>query len=358
MNILGLMSGSSLDGLDMAICSFSGIPGNTDFQYEIKATRLVEFPEWLIDQLSHAHELDSKSLLALHAKFGLFMGENASTFLKDSHMDVQYIASHGHTVFHFPEQGFTFQLGSGADLAFLSKKDTICDFRSSDIAAKGSGAPFAPIIDRYMFNDIDILVNLGGISNFSFKFQDDIIAFDISPCNQLLNYVAQKSGKLFDEDGKIAAQGTLIEELFNELINANELKGFGPRALDNSWVKSRFYPLINQYSNQEDIMRTIAEFIVYELFKAIKWLPISEHHHTMAFTGGGGLNKFLMSLIKKEADHNNLTFVEIPETMINFKEACLIALLGYLRVNEIGIGIESVTGALQNSIGGCIYKAM
>ncbi len=358
MNILGLMSGSSLDGLDMAICSFSGIPGVSNFKFEVKATKLIAFPVSLSQKLSIAHELDPKSLLSLHAEFGAFLGETSALFLDESGLEVNYIASHGHTVFHNPEQGFTFQLGNGADIAFSSKRDTICDFRSSDIAAKGSGAPFAPVVDRYLFPNVDILVNLGGISNFSYKDQHSLIAFDISPCNQLLNYVAQKIGKQFDEDGHMAGKGEVIKELLLNLISTNELSEPRPRALDNSWVKEKFYPLLDQYDHVENVLRTINEFIVYELSKAIKWIPEKEAKKTISFAGGGVFNKFLMDLMREDSYINNCAILETSETMINFKEACLMALLGYLRVNDIGLGIESVTGASADTIGGCIYKAV
>lgn len=355
MNILGLMSGSSLDGLDMALCSFKGDPDGSDFEFSVLKTHQVDFPHKLISDLREAPNYYPKKLLALDAHLGKFFGEECDAFIRENDFEVDFVASHGHTIFHNPEKNFTCQIGNGAMMARAAKRNVICDFRSADIAAGGLGAPCAPIADKYLFPENDILLNLGGISNITIKSGKDLYAFDISPCNQLLNYLAQKADLFYDIDGNLSAKGQVITELLEVLLTANDFDGFGPRAIDNSWVANTFIPLLDKHSSIKDALRTCVEFIKMEFHKAIVGhLPFTPEA-SIVVTGGGAFNLFLMDQLRQVCNDFEITVTETDHEMIAYKEACLIALMGYLRVINKPNVLKSVTGAKQDTIGGCIY---
>ncbi len=356
MNILGLMSGSSLDGLDMALCSFESLPSKPDFSHTVLETKKVSFSDPILEQLKVSTLLSAKELLAFHSEFGAFIGESCASFIANSDHEVDYIASHGHTMLHFPEDGYTFQLGHGAHVAQISGVDTICDFRSNDIVMGGLGAPCAPLADQYLLNDAGIFINLGGISNISFKNNGAIKAFDVSPCNQLLNRLSQRIGLEYDEDGKLASNGQVDQELLEKLYLRNQYDPTQPRALDNSWVEDQFFQVMDDFPNVEDGLRTVVEFIVLELMKAIE---LNEQHFKSArliATGGGAMNTFMMNELGQKLSKIGVSILPSSEQLIEFKEALLIAFMGYLRLHKVPNVLKSVTGARIDTIGGCIYS--
>lgn len=353
MNILGLMSGSSLDGLDMALCNFVRDLDGDKIQHSILKVKSVELPEDLIAQLKASTLMNARDLLALSATFGAFLGNSAKQFIAESDFSVDLIASHGHTIFHHPENNFTLQIGDGAIIAQVAQKDTICDFRSSDIACGGNGAPFAPIADAMLFPETDICLNLGGISNITFKQNGSVMAFDISPCNQLLNFLAQKMGESFDRDGEIAAVGKVNHDLLQRLIASNSFNQMEPRAIDNSWVSETFFPLLADDSIPDDLATSV-EFINLEIVKACQFQNYNESKQILV-TGGGAFNKFLINDLSDKLRANRINIVNVSDEVIEFKEALLVSLLGYLRINKLPNALGSVTGASRDSIGGCIY---
>ncbi len=350
------MSGSSLDGLDMALCSFEGIPGEPNFNWEILETEQVEFPDDLAEKLKKSTDFSAKELCKLDSDFGFFLGEKCKHFIENSKFEIDAIASHGHTIFHFPDQAFTLQIGNGAAISQLAKKEVICDFRSSDIAAGGLGAPFAPIVDFYIFNDSEICLNLGGISNITFKNKESIQAFDISPCNQLLNFLAGKMNLAYDENGKIAAQGQIDPIILRKLKELNSFNGSGPRAIDNSWVVRNFLPVLESSTLEvKNLLRTCVEFIADEIIFAILENGNIDHKRKILITGGGGFNLFFIKVLEDKLSPLNIKKVTASYDIINYKEALLIALMGYLRKHKKPNALKSVTGALEDTIGGCIY---
>ncbi|WP_235297848.1 anhydro-N-acetylmuramic acid kinase [Portibacter marinus] len=354
MNILGLMSGSSLDGLDMALTAFSESSQGV-ISFDLLKSKAVEFPKNLHDRLKHVVRLTSYELFKLEADFSYFLGQCCIDFIQNSKSNVDLIASHGHTVFHDPQNKFTVQIGNGGTISQLVRRDVVCDFRSSDIALGGQGAPFAPIADQFLFPDIDILVNLGGISNISIKSQDGIIAFDVSPANQLLNYLASRNGKAYDQDGEWARSGETNDKLLDKLMQINGLESAKPRGMDNTWVQENFIPHL-QSIEVRDGLRTVVEFIIHEITKAIALAKHSSKNPLkIMFTGGGALNLFLMEGLAREMTAINIEIVPAGKELIQYKEAIMIALMGYLRVNRKVNVLNSYTGASRNSIGGCIY---
>ena len=355
MTILGLMSGSSLDGLDMAICSFEGIPGNSAFKFEILSTNVSDIPQDIADKIKLSPKMDSRELLKFDAQFGHFLGLQSKLFISKSNLEVDYIASHGHTVFHYPEDSFTFQLGNGAAIAQEAKHDVICDFRSSDIAENGLGAPFAPIADYYLFPHADYCLNLGGISNLSFRDESGIKALDISPCNQLLNHIAGKEGLIYDDEGRLARSGTLDMDLLRELERLNDLKSIEPRALDNSWISDNFLPILDQYGANNDVLHTIVKFITSEIIKVVELRGQKSPESKMLISGGGAFNLFLKDNLQVELNKLGVELLTVEREIVEYKEALLMAFMGYLRILKKPNAYSSVTGATIDTIGGCLY---
>jgi anhydro-N-acetylmuramic acid kinase len=221
LSVIGVMSGSSLDGLDMAFCTFDESPGV--LKWSITDARIIPFSELWIVKLSEASSISGKELMKLDAEFGIFIGESVKQWMDEKKLKPDLVASHGHTIFHEPQQHFTTQIGSGAHIALISGVDTINNFRQADVAAGGQGAPFAPIADRDLFSGYNGYLNLGGIANFSIQLTDqNWKAWDICPCNQALNFLASKKGMRYDENGAMASSGKIDTEL------SEKLKAFFP----------------------------------------------------------------------------------------------------------------------------------
>lgn len=239
--VLGLMSGTSLDGVDLALCAFSQQAGKPQFKI-LKAKTIAYTTEWK-KRLEGAKSLHAEEYFALHAQYGKFLGQCVNRFLKQTATQPVAIASHGHTIFHQPRRGFSTQLGCGATLAATSGTTTVCDFRSLDVALGGQGAPLVPIGDALLFNTYDACLNLGGIANISYTYQKKRLAYDVCGANMLLNHLSALRGKDYDKGGKMAAAGKLIPDLLKAL---NQLPFFtqkGARSLGREWFEQDVLPL-------------------------------------------------------------------------------------------------------------------
>jgi anhydro-N-acetylmuramic acid kinase len=349
--ILGIMSGSSLDGLDLALCRFSGL--DNDFEWQLDETFFRPFPPKWTDRLKILSRSSAKTLARTSFELAYFTAET----IRDSYpkRSIDYIAFHGHTVFHDPENHFTYQIGNGGALAASSGIPVICDFRSADIGLGGQGAPITALFDRWFFPEMDYLVNLGGIVNITLNQPGRLKAFDAGPCNQLLNHLAGQAGLPFDEDGKLAIKGKLLSELLEELWAVDYFKKKGPKTLDNSELGKLFFPIFDLHNGTiPDKLRTAVELIVLAIRNGLPdWGSEKAPLSRMLVTGGGANNSFLMDRLK----------AGIPETVVirpdnewvDFKEAIMIAFLGYLRLNGRENVLSTVTGARRDSVGGSIY---
>ena len=346
--IAGIMSGTSLDGLDIAICGFS--ESDLGLEYVIHYAETIEYPKSIKQALVNAPKMSSMELSKLHADYGKFIGNNILKIKNKLKIGgrIEFIASHGHTVFHQPEAGFTLQIGSAADIAAITGLTVVADFRSLDVALGGQGAPLVPIGDKLLFSDYDVCVNLGGFSNCSFdNAENKRVAFDICPVNIVLNYYAEKLGLAFDDNGNIGSKGILNEALLKDLNNIEYYKLPYPKSLGREWLKQVFMLVINSYSlSIEDTVRTLYEHIAMQIANS---LP---KEGSALFTGGGVHNGFLMQRIK---DMSKLK-ITIPEKeLIDYKEALIFALLAWLRLqNRINV-LSSVTGAKRDHSGGMIF---
>ena len=358
MNILGLISGSSLDGLDISLCSFEGLtPGQIDWEMQIGRT--VPFDESLRTQLSIATTLSVKELMQLEVAFSKFCTGAINDLISKHDLEVDYICSHGHTIYHFPEDGYTLQIGKGSILAELTGIPSIVDVRANDVAQGGEGAPVAPIVEHYLYPGYDFYFNLGGIANVSYHNAGIITSIDSCPCNQVLNHVVAELGKAYDDRGGLARKGQVSEQLITEWKKLDYFDHPIPKSMDNSWVQEVFIPIMSAYDlTHEDRLATMVEFAAIQLATDCKLLSGTDKgSSTGLITGGGGLNDFLVECLQSRVSAFGLTLTIPDQKTINFKEAILMALMGYLRVNGQDNTIPTVTGAQKATKGGAIYLA-
>lgn len=352
ITIAGVMSGTSMDGLDIAICRFEEHTARWSFEL-IAANTIAYSDEWQT-RLSNAYNATGVELASLHADFGNFIGKNVKEFCEQKNLQPDFISSHGHTIFHQPDKHFTLQLGCGANIAATSGIDTICDFRTTDVAHGGQGAPLVPVGDAHLFGGHRFCLNLGGIANISFDKNDKRLAFDICPANMVLNYLAQQTGKAFDRDGIIAAEGSVVPELLERLNSLSFYKKAPPRSLGREFFETEFLPAIeDERYNISDRLRTVTEHIGIQIANTLFHAPGT----TMLTTGGGAYNNLLVEVIEEQVSRHGIHVIVPDKEIVEFKEAIIFAFLGALRIREIPNALASVTGAQVDSIGGAIYKS-
>ena len=350
---IGLMSGSSLDGLD--ICFVSFWQAENQWKYKILETETVLYNENWKSKLAFAHQLDASALKQLDIEYGFYLGEETNKFIENKSIDknsIDFISSHGHTIFHQPQKKITLQIGHGAAILDKTKKTVICDFRTQDVIFGGQGAPLVPIGDKLLFHSFDSCLNLGGFSNISYKNEDLMVAFDICPVNAVLNHLSQKYfDKEFDKYGEIAKSGTVIQNLLSELNILAYYRHKPPKSLGIEWVEEHIYPLLNEYKDKKDLLATYTEHIAVQIAAVLN----SFESKTVLVTGGGANNKYLIERIKF---YTNAT-LELPQKeLINYKEALIFAFLGLLKIqNKVNI-LSSVTGVAFDHSSGVIYHSI
>ena len=345
---IGLMSGTSLDGLDVAYCSFAW---GERWHFEILAAETIAYSDEWRERLSKAHALSGLELTALHVDLGKLHGDWVNQFVRQHQLQPNFIASHGHTVFHQPERGITLQIGSAPHIAAATGVDVVSDFRSMDVALGGQGAPLVPIGDVFLFGEYPLCLNLGGIANVSVKHSLQIEAYDISLCNIALNHFADKLGFAYDAEGKLARSGSVDQSLLEAL---NALAFFhqpAPKSLGKEFWIDSFLPVLESFGVSEcDALRTITEHVAIQIGAATS----SDEQGRMLITGGGAHNSFLIERIAAYTRHE----LVVPERpIVDFKEALIFAFLGVLRMNHQPNALTTVTGALHDSIGGAVYCA-
>ena len=352
--VVGLMSGTSLDGLDIAFCEFSQNKGSK-WQYKILKAETIKYQKAFTEKLATAENKNGEELALLDVELGRYFGKQVNIFIKKNNLSaIDLVSSHGHTIFHRPEKSLTLQIGSGAHIAAATKLAVVCDFRRKDVAMGGQGAPLVPIGDKLLFGNYDFCINLGGIANVSYTIKGNRIAFDICPVNMVLNQLANRVGLKYDKGGKIASSGKINSALLVELNQLSFYKKKHPKSLGKEWVTEKFFPILNKFNGLKisDIMATIVEHIAIQIGNSLK--KSSVKGNKVIFTGGGVFNTYLMERIKFHCTDYDL---EIPSTeIINFKEALIFAFLGVLRWKKKVNCLKSVTGACEDNVGGCVYE--
>ena len=346
--VIGMMSGTSMDGVDLAYCEFEEQKGKWSF--EIKYAETIPYPEVWKTRLSKLDEQPIFLYPKTDAFYGKYIGQLINDFIEKNNLKVDLISSHGHTIFHQPQNGFTAQIGSGAAIYAETNIPVVCDFRSVDVALGGQGAPLVPLGDTMLFKEYDACLNLGGFANISFSKNEAINAFDICPCNIVLNHITEWMNLPFDDEGKIASSGIVNANLLEELNAIGFYKIEGSKSLGKEWVNENVWPVMKKYDslNNEDLMATFTEHIATQISNKIN---ASKTSNILA-TGGGVFNKYLLSRIEIKSSSKIAT---PSANIINYKEALIFAFLGLLNMLNRNNIISSVTGAKQNSIGGAFY---
>ena len=343
--VLGLMSGSSLDGLDLCCVRFAD--NHNDFQI-LTAQTVPYSPAWKY-KLENAFFGTTTEVDALDKEYGVLLAEYINEFVdKHSLPHIDMIASHGHTVFHQPDRGITRQIGSGEEIAKHTGIQVVYDFRIQDVVLGGQGAPLVPIGDVILFNAYDACLNLGGFANLSFDMQNNRIAYDIGACNLILNHFAQKLGHEYDDQGFLAQKGTCDESLLNELNDIDYYEFNPPKSLAREFAESQLLPLLSNY-DEKTVLHTYTKHIGFQI-----GMSLTKSKATKCLvTGGGTFNSFLINQIQQHTS----CFLEIPDrTIVDYKEALVFALLGLLRKeNQINV-LSSVTGAKHDHSSGRIAK--
>lgn len=350
--VIGLMSGTSLDGLDICLANFTETKDG--WQYGIECAETVTYPQDWITRLLHAEKTSGEELQRFHSAYGKYLGECVNAFLqKHALQQPDFVASHGHTIFHQPQIGYTFQAGSGVTLREACGIPVVCDFRTLDVALGGQGAPLVPIGDTLLFKDYDYCLNLGGFANISFDAEgpkdssrSKRIAYDICAVNYVLNRLAMRLGKPYDENGAFAASGKLLPEIFEKLNALPYFRQPPPKSIGREWVEETIFPLMKETEKPEDLLRTFTEHVAKQISSALT------DKGKMLITGGGAHNTFLISLLKQKSKVEMI----LPDAeTIGFKEALIFGFLGVLRWENRINTLSSVTGARQDSSGGTVY---
>jgi anhydro-N-acetylmuramic acid kinase len=354
-HVIGLMSGSSLDGLDIALVRLEELDGN--WSYEILAADCIAYHKGLVDLLKGARFLSVPEFLKLHTAYGHHIGSLVQDFLaKFSPKEpVDFIASHGHTVFHEPQNSTTYQVGDGAAIAAETGLPVISDLRSLDVALAGQGAPIVPIGDRLLFGQYEYLLNLGGIANVS--IQSKGLAFDICPCNQLLDYYAQREGQAYDSGGQLATAGVVHDEMVKTLSQKPFYQKAPPKSLANEYSIKEILPPIDALNlSTRDALATSAEHIAHCIATACASHADASVSTQMLVTGGGAFNTHLISRLRELLQPYSIEIIIPESSLIQYKEALVMALIGALRWQGKPNVLATVTGASYDSIGGAIWS--
>ncbi|WP_435264102.1 anhydro-N-acetylmuramic acid kinase [Tenacibaculum sp. nBUS_03] len=343
--VIGLMSGTSLDGIDLVYVEFE----KSNYQeFEILFSETIAYSKIWRERLEKAIFLSNEKLIKLDILYGNFLGIVVNKFIVDKGIKkIDFIASHGHTVLHQPDKGYTLQIGNGQLIANITQQKVICDFRSQDVKYGGQGAPLVPIGDKLLFSNYDYCVNLGGFANVSFEKHCKRLAFDICPVNIVLNSYTRKIGLEYDNGGELASSGMINKELLETLNNLPFYQADAPKSLGLEWVREFVFPLIDEKEKDiPSILRTFIEHVAIQVSSVVK-----ESSKTL-YTGGGVFNTFLIEQIKF---HTNQRVALPKKELVDYKEALVFAFLGLLRVENQVNCLASVTGAVKDHSSGEIF---
>lgn len=343
--VIGVMSGTSLDGIDLAYITFYY---HESWKFNIVYTKTVPYNKEWLSILSNLTTVSKEKLQLIDKDYTAYLATVINRFIVANNIStLDAICSHGHTALHQPKNGLTYQIGNQKALAKLTKNKVVCDFRVQDVKLGGQGAPLVPIGDALLFSEYDYCLNLGGFANVSYQKNAARIAYDICPVNIVLNKYANKLGYAFDNKGEIAKSGELLKNLETQLQNLAYYNQKPPKSLGLEWVETNVFPIIEAInSTEKNILKTVTEHIAYQIAKNLKT------NSKVLVTGGGAYNEFLISRIKK---NKKLNLIIPNKQLIEYKEALIFGLLGVLKLREEINCLASVTGAKQNHSSGKIY---
>jgi anhydro-N-acetylmuramic acid kinase len=345
--LTGMMSGTSLDGIDLVLCRF--YETGERWRFEIHKAKTFPYSSEWKSLLQQAPYLDARSFIKLHEEYGRYIADSVLEFLSENRLKVDLVASHGHTIFHQPQFGFTFQLGSGAAIAAGCHITVVSDFRSLDVALGGQGAPLVPVGDELLFGNYKFCLNLGGFANISNVKDSKRVACDLCPVNYVANLLAQRAGFEYDRNGELGRMGNIISILVHELNNLEFYAQNGPKSLGREWVESVFLPVVDKYKAPvSDLIRSIYEHVAVQISNYTNRFDSGE----ILVTGGGAFNTYLMELMRQRSKSS----LVVPDAMlVKYKEALVFAFLGLLRFLNRTNCYASVTGAGSDSSSGVVF---
>ena len=344
IEVIGVMSGTSLDGLDLCHVIFN-LDNLSDFKIANSTT--ISYPKKILEKLHNIVEKNIDQIHKIDIDYGTFIGEAINDFISSFNLnDIDLISSHGHTVFHQPDIGKTLQIGNGMIINKITGIKTVNNFREQDVKLGGQGAPLVPIGDKLLFKKYKYCLNLGGFVNISIKKSNKIFAYDICPLNTVLNFYSKKIGHEYDYNGNFSNTGMINNNLFNEL---NELSFYfekHPKSLGIEFVLEEIFPIIDKYKLSEiDVLATYIKHAAFQISKNIS------DNEKVLISGGGSFNNTLIKTLKNYGIN-----ISMPNKLIiNYKESLIFALLGYLRLNNKTNCLKSVTGAVRDHSSGDIH---
>ncbi|EDM45072.1 anhydro-N-acetylmuramic acid kinase [unidentified eubacterium SCB49] len=349
--VLGVMSGTSLDGIDVAVCNF--VPPESSktarWEYGMGVTQTIPYSKEWKKKLKHAISLNKEALAVLDKEYTTYLGHCILSFITDNNVkNLDAVCSHGHTVLHQPNDGVTLQIGNLSIISEILKQTVVCDFRVQDVQMGGQGAPLVPIGDQLLFREYDYCLNLGGFANLSTQHYDKRVAYDICPVNIVLNHLCERIGLAYDDKGAIAREGFVLDRLLKKLNRLEFYHQKPPKSLGLEWVKEQVMPLIE--SSGLDERGAIATFTVH----AAKQIAAQvKPNSSLLITGGGAYNTYLIEKITEFAQ----VTVHIPEAkLLEFKEALIFGFLGVRKLREEINCLSSVTGATIDHSSGVVFK--
>jgi anhydro-N-acetylmuramic acid kinase len=354
---IGVMRGTSLDGLDVVLCEIDN-----------STCRLLASAEYPFDK-----ELKNDVLHAIHAsitlefighldsRLGELFADSIHAFMSENKInpqDITAIGVHGQTLWHQPEGNFPFsmQLGNPNIVTAKTGINVVCDFRRKDIALGGQGAPFAPAFHKEIFGSLKrntAVLNIGGMANITF-LDGELRGYDTGPGNVLMDYWITQSRNLpYDKDGAFSACGSVNEELLKSFLSDDYFKKAPPKSTGREYFNENWLSLhmpLFQTIKDEDIQRTLLELTAQSVANEIRKTPTD----LLIVCGGGAKNSFLMKRLE------DLCTIEVTKSdhygvSGDFLEAMAFAWLAYKRVHNEKVELRSVTGARENSVLGGIY---
>lgn len=351
-NVIGVMSGTSMDGIDLVHCTFECQSGK--WKYTVNATSTVEYDEKWRLRLSKLRTQSAYNFVRTDRYFGEYIGLLINDFLKKNNLKADLISSHGHTIFHQPENNITTQIGDGSAISAITGIPTVTNFRAMDVVLGGQGAPLVGIGDELLYGEYDMCLNIGGFANISANSENKRVAYDICPANILLNRIAREFDIEYDEDGKIAEQGKIDYDLLGELNEIDYYKLPYPKSLGREWINQSFWGIVRESKiEKKDKMKTLVDHIAGQICSNIENLAGDNIEKTKVLvTGGGAHNPVLIDFIKNGTDAE----ITVPDnTTIDYKEAIVFGLMGVLRVqNKINVKAD-FTGAGSDSVSGELH---
>ena len=346
-NVIGVMSGTSLDGVDVI---YTRLSFTTHWSFKIIHTETISYTNTWFKTLKNLVHLSLDDIKAIDVDYTTYLAGIIKGFIaRHNIVNIDAVCSHGHTALHQPQHKLTYQIGNLPSLAHMLQQKVVCDFRVQDVALGGQGAPLVPIGDALLFSNYDYCLNLGGFANISNQYQTNRIAYDICPVNIVLNTYAEQLGYKYDNKGLLAASGSYIKTLGEALSALDFYKIKHPKSLGLEWVNKNIIPLIasNKTYRAEDVLHTFTKHIATEILRVVK------ENSKILITGGGAYNSYLISQLKA---YKNLDIIIPNKDLLEFKEALIFAFLGVLKLRGEVNCLKSVTGALNDHSSGEIYN--